>query len=380
MKNISDSRLRKIRVWQPSGKSGEFINPLNGCNSSLIDLASNDYLGLSQNPELIHAAHKLMLTEGVGAGASRLVTGTRPIHQKLEQELSNWLGFEKVILFPSGFQANIAAVNALTNRFTTVIADRLIHHSLLVGAKTSGAKIKRFAHNDLNDLERILERCTKTAPNHPPLVITESLFSMEGTCPRLEETANLCKQYRAMLFVDEAHSIGVMGTEGAGLCKNISNSITMISGTFGKAFGTGGAFLATSKDINEHIIQSSGAFRYTTALAPPLAGAALAALKLIQANPDWSTKLQKESLIWRKRLLHEGWDIPSGIGPIIPLILGSDESALEKQHQLEEQGLLTIAIRPPTVPEGTSRLRIVLRNNLPENTLEKLIVHLRQKV
>ena len=138
-------------------------------------------------------------------------------------------------------------------------------------------------------------------------------------------------------------------------------------------------FLATSKNINEHMIQTSGAFRYTTALAHPLAAAALAALKLIQLNPSWVTQLQKKSIEWRERLLNEGWHIPSGIGPIIPLILGSDEKSLKKQQQLEANGLLTIAIRPPTVPEGTSRLRNVLRNNLPENTLEKLIFNLRDK-
>ena len=165
MKKIPDSRLRKIRVWSPNGRACEFIDPKESHNLSLIDLASNDYLGLSQHPELIKAAQQTMSSEGVGAGASRLITGTRPIHEKLEQELSKWLGFEKVLLFPSGFQANIAAVNSLTNRYTPVIADRLIHHSLLTGAKTSAAKIKRFAHNDINDLERLLENSYKQQPN-----------------------------------------------------------------------------------------------------------------------------------------------------------------------------------------------------------------------
>ncbi len=380
MKKVTDSRLRKIRVWEANGKACELKNPTDNRNISLIDLASNDYLGLSQHPKVIEAAAKIMHAEGVGAGASRLVTGTRVIHKKLEEELSNWLGFEKVLLFPSGFQANLAAVNLLSNRYTPVIADRLIHHSLLIGVKTSGAKIKRFAHNDINDLERLLDDCIQKQPNRIPLVITESLFSMEGTCPKLEETADLCKQYGAMLFVDEAHAIGILGSGGRGLCNNICNPITMISGTFGKAFGSGGAFLATNKDLYEKLIQTSGAFRYTTALAPPLAAAALAALKLIQANPNWCSNLKKESILWRRELSNEGWDIPSGIGPIIPLILGSDEESLKKQNQLESNGLLTIAIRPPTVPEGTSRLRIVLRNNLPKNTLEKLMFHLRKKL
>ena len=209
-----------------------------------------------------------------------------------------------------------------------------------------------------------------------PLVITESLFSMEGTSPNLKAIAILCKKYKAMLLVDEAHALGVMGDKGRGLCYGISESVTMISGTFGKAFGSGGAFLATNEFYGEKIIQSSGAFRYTTALAPPLAAAALEALKLIKKNPNLGIKLQEKAKLWRTLLAQKGWEFPQGDGPIIPLILGTDEQALEKQNHLESQGILTIAIRPPTVPEGTSRLRIVVRNNLQDNILDKLIFHL----
>ncbi len=381
MKKNSATRLRKIRTWQPGKKDCELVLPLKNkeSNVSLIDLASNDYLGLSQNPELIEAAHSTMLSEGLGAGGSRLVTGSRPIHNKLEKELSEWLEVDKVLLFPSGFQANIAAVNILANRHTTVIADKLIHHSLLVGIKASGTRIKRFAHNNINDLEKLIKECIQVKPNYRPLVITESLFSMEGTCPNLKKIAALCRSYKAMLLVDEAHAIGVLGDKGRGMCFGISDPITMISGTFGKAFGSGGAFLATNHEIGEQIIQASGAFQYTTALAPPLAAGALAGLKLIKKNPHWMQTLQKDSLSWRTALLKEGWTTSKGIGPIIPLILGTDNESLSKQRQLEANGLLTIAIRPPTVPEGTSRLRIVIRKNLPTNTLKKFIHHLGEK-
>ncbi len=380
MKEIPNTRFRKIRTWVPSQKVGEFTDPAKGPDSTgLIDLASNDYLGLSQNSRLREAAQNVMFSQGVGAGGSRLVTGSRPIHKQLEEELSIWLGFDKVLLFPSGFQANLAAVSALANRNTPVIVDKLIHNSLLIGIKASGAKLKRFAHNDLNDLERLIQICLKQHPNQTPLVITESLFSMEGTSPNLQKLANLCKEYSVRLFVDEAHALGVMGREGKGLCYGISKSITMISGTFGKAFGSGGAFLATNNFFGEHLIQTSGAFRYTTALAPPLAAAALEALNLIKANPHWGVQLQEKANRWRLSLAEEGWDYPQGNGPIIPLILGSDEITIEKQNHLENNGLLTIAIRPPTVPEGTSRLRIVVRNTVPDNTLDKLLLHLRDK-
>ena len=162
----------------------------------------------------------------------------------------------------------------------------------MVGIKASGAKIKRFAHNNINDLERLLQNSVLEQPNQAPLVITESLFSMEGTSPDIKKIALLCENYQARLLVDEAHALGVLGDQGRGLCHGASKGITMISGTFGKAFGSGGAFLATNNIFGEHLLQTSGAFRYTTALAPPLASAALEALKFLKANPKKGQRLQ----------------------------------------------------------------------------------------
>ena len=184
MKKIPKSRLRRIRTWLPGENPGELTEFGKGdIQIPMIDLASNDYLGLSKHPEIIKAASLAMNSQGIGSGSSRLITGSRPIHLELEESLAKWLGREKVFLFPSGFQANIAAVIALANRKTFVLADRFIHHSLLVGIKASGAKLKRFAHNDLNDLERLLCLSKREQPNESALVITESLFSMEGTSP-----------------------------------------------------------------------------------------------------------------------------------------------------------------------------------------------------
>ena len=374
MEDIPLSRRRVLRTWSCGEGPAELTGEKQAHHSkSLLDLASNDYLGLSRHPSLIKAAQVIMNKDGVGAGASRLVTGSRPIHHKLEEELASWLGQESVLLFPSGFQANIAAVIGLADRSTTVIADRLIHHSLLIGVKASGAKLKRFAHNDLNDLERHLKLLKNKQSKKKPVVLTESLFSMEGTSPPLKAIAILCEQFGAELLVDEAHAIGTMGNKGQGLCHQTSAPITILSGTFGKAFGSGGAFLATSKRMREYLLQTSGAFRYSTALAPPLAGAALAALTLIKSHPEWVLNLQNRSEHWRCQLSSKGWICPSGNGPILPLILGTDQEALFCQNQLEKAGLLSVAIRPPTVPEGTSRLRLVLRRDLPNGTLSKLL-------
>ena len=380
MHEIPNSRIRKLRTWLPGERSSELIGVDENQNKiTLIDLASNDYLDLARHPLLIEAARQTLETDGVGSGGSRFITGSRNIHQKLETKLAEWLNRDIVLLYPSGFQANLAAVLALADRHTPIICDRLIHHSLLVGVKASGAKLLRFTHNNLSELETLLNKSRHNYPQKKPLVITESLFSMEGTTAPIREISKLCIKYDAKFLVDEAHALGVMGPEGKGESFGIKESISIVSGTFGKAFGSGGAFLATDKKIGEGLIQNCGAFRYTTALAPPLCASALAALNLIQKNPSWGEKLRQQSIDIRNRLSQNGWERPLGNGPIIPIVLGSDELAMDYQKRLEAQGLLTVAIRPPTVPEGKSRLRVVIRRNTPVQAFERLIEVLKNK-
>ena len=380
MPEIPNSRIRKLRTWVPGKRSSELIGVDENKNKiTLIDLASNDYLDLTRHPLLIEAARQTLETDGIGSGGSRFITGSRNIHQKLETKIGEWLDREIVLLYPSGFQANLAAVLALADRHTPVICDRLIHHSLLVGVKASGAKLIRFKHNNLSELERLLKKSRQRNPQKKPLVITESLFSMEGTTAPIKEISTLCIKYDSKLFIDEAHAFGIMGPEGKGESFGLKESISIISGTFGKAFGSGGAFLATDKITGENLIQNCGAFRYTTALAPPLCGSALAALNLIESNPSWGSELKKKSIALRDRLSLIGWQRPAGEGPIISIILGSDELAMVYQKRLEAQGLLAVAIRPPTVPEGQSRLRLVIRRNTPVQALERLVEVLKNK-
>ena len=380
MTAIPNSRIRKLRTWTPGERSSELIGVDQNQNQiTLIDLASNDYLDLSRHPLLIDAAKQILETDGVGSGGSRFITGSRNIHQKLETKIAEWLDREIVLLYPSGFQANLAAVLALTDRHTPVICDRLIHHSLLVGVKASGAKLIRFKHNNLSELERLLKKSKQSNPQKQPLVITESLFSMEGTTAPIKEISKLCIKYDSKLLIDEAHALGVMGPEGRGESFGFKEAISIISGTLGKAFGSGGAFLATDKKIGENLIQNCGAFRYTTALAPPLCASALAALNLIESNPTWGRELKEKSIAIRDRLSQIGWQRPAGEGPIISIILGSDELAMDYQKRLEAQGLLAVAIRPPTVPEGQSRLRVVIRRNTPVQAFERLVEVLKNK-
>ena len=359
-----------MHSWRTGPESWTLQRDAPNPGAPLIDLASNDYLGLSRHPDLIEAATKAVRDEGSGAGGSRLVTGSRPRHGRLERELGDWLQRDSVLLFPSGFQANIAAVCLLADRHTTVLADRLIHHSLLVGVQASGARLQRFRHNDLIDLERRLSKLDSGQVS--VLVISESLFSMEGTSPYMDGLVDLCQRFGAKLLLDEAHALGVLGPEGRGLGFG-RGGIDLISGTFGKAFGSGGAFLACDASLGDKLLQSSGAFRYTTALAPALVGAAQAALDLIRSNPDWGDRLIQRSGQWRAALAAEGWRQPDGSGQVLPLLIGPDSAALEAQATLEQGGLLAVAIRPPTVPEGTARLRLVLRRDLPEDTLNRLL-------
>ena len=369
---VPPTRRRRLRTWEPS-LDGQGLHPVidSVAGPALVDLASNDYLGLSHHPALIAAAEVELQRSGVGAGGSRLVTGSRPVHDRLESALASWLQRDRVFLFPSGFQANLAAVLALANRHTTVLVDRMIHHSLLVGVQASGARLKRFAHNDLSALHHLLLRCRSQRPDAPLVVISESLFSMEGTSPDVPALAALCRNFSASLLLDEAHALGVLGLEGRGLGLGVED-ITMISGTFGKAFGSGGAFIACGREQADVLLQTSGAFRYTTALAPPLAAAALEGLNLLKANPCWGADLVKRSSRWRDRLEAQGWSRPAGLGPILPLLVGGDQPTLDLQQRLEAAGILTVAIRPPTVPEGTARLRLVLHHRQSDGDLQAL--------
>ena len=346
----------------------------------LLDLASNDYLGLSRHPAVRAAAVAELEASGLGAGASRLVSGSRPVHLALEQALASWLGRERALLFPSGFQANLAAVAALADRHTLVLADRLIHHSLLAGVRACGARLQRFRHNDTSDLERRLTAARRDQPGRRLLVLSESLFSMEGTSPELPALEAVCARHGAALLLDEAHALGVLGQGGRGLAwretiptPERDTRPALISGTFGKAFGSGGAFLAGDALVIDWLLQHAGAFRYTTALAPPLAAGALAGLRQIQAHPQTGEALLDRARRWRDGLEAAGWPRPAGEGPILPLVIGDDQETLERQRHLEAAGLLTAAIRPPTVPAGTARPRLVLRHDLPAGSLKRLI-------
>ena len=366
---IPKNRLRKLKTFSLGKKPYELQNSNSeNIKNNLIDLCSNDYFGLSRDNDVIQASYKISLSEGLGSGSSRFITGSRPIHNLLEIQLGEWLNQEKVILFPSGFQANIAAVQALANRNSIVIADKLIHNSLLVGVKASGSKLVRFAHNDLKDLENKILRFN--SKQNSILIIVESLYSMEGSTAPLKKITEICKKFNVQLLVDEAHALGILGPEGKGLGCELSDKITMITGTFGKSFGSGGAFIACNSKMGEYLVQTSGAFRYTTALSPALAAGALKSLQKIKSNKEWGINLLSASKKWKKEILRNFSYPVKGDSHILSIIVGQEEKAILLQKHLEKNGFLAIAIRPPTVPIGESMIRLTIRKNLDLDMLE----------
>ncbi len=331
---------------------------------------------------MVAAAQAAAARDGVGAGGSRLVTGTRPVHMELEAELAAWLGRDRALLFPSGFQANLAAVLALADRHSLVIADRLIHHSLLTGVAASGARLRRFAHNDLAQLERRLSEARRSKPEQRLLVLSESLFSMQGTSPDVPALAALCERFGAALLLDEAHALGVLGPGGRGTGprhrldrpdqRHLRQGLRQRRRLPGRRRAGDGVAAAEQRRLPLH--HRPGAAPGRRGPGFPAADPAPPAEPLAAGQPP--ADLLDRARRWRDGLEAAGWPRPPGEGPILPLLVGSDERALALQQQLESAGLLAVAIRPPTVPEGTARLRLVLRADLPSGTLERLLVAL----
>ena len=365
------ARRRQERCFAPCpeglrsdpGKDG-------GKGRPLLDFSSNDYLGLARTAAASHGPG--VLAVGGGSGASPLITGLRPVHRQLREALGAWLGRERVFLFPSGFQANVSLLAAVADRHCLVLADRLCHHSLLLGVRASGARLQRFAHNDLGDLQRRLGAARQRHPARRLVVVSESLFSMEGTSPDVAGLAEVCRRFGALLVLDEAHALGVLGPLGRGLGWGQPH-VHGVVGTFGKALGSGGAMVAVDGTLGDYLLQFCGGYRYSTALAPALAATTLANLQRLPGlEPERQALLARAGQL-RQRLVDLGYPRPPGHGPVVPILVGDDEAALALQQRLEEAGLLVAAIRPPTVPRGAARLRVVLRLGQPPQAVDTLV-------
>jgi len=325
----------------------------------LLNFSSNDYLGLASHPELIDALKNAADVNGVGSGASALVTGYREPHRLLEQELAEFLQREKVLLCSSGYLANLAVATSLAGRGDEIIQDRLCHASLIDAAKLSGARLSRYAHADMDALARRLE---SPREGHT-LVVSDGVFSMDGDTAPLQRMADLCRDHGAWLVIDDAHGIGVCGPGGRGSVAAAGleeKQVPVLTGTLGKAFGCFGAFIAGSEKLIEHLVNEARSYIYTTAMPPALAAAARAALRRV-IEDEWRREhLQTLIGYFREGAVKRGLDLMDSDSPIQPMPIGDSGAALQVAASLGQQGFLVVAMRPPTVRPGTARLRITL--------------------
>ncbi len=338
--------------------------------ATLIDFSSNDYLGLARHPLLATRAAEWATRLGSGSGASRLVTGTHEAHLALEAKIAAFKGREAALLFPSGWHCNAAVLAALLKPVPNALlfSDRLIHASLHAGA--AGHRQIRFRHNDLDHLEELLAGYADRPG--PRLIVTESVFSMDGDRVDLARLSALSKTHDAFLYLDEAHATGVLGPEGRGLSATVPDAADLVMGTFSKALGSFGAYVAGSRLLIDYLVNACGGFIFSTAPPPAMLGAIDAALDLAPHMDSERARLAHHGGHLRARLNAAGIDTAGSSTQIVPAIVGAAEDSLALAEALARDGLLAAAIRPPTVPTGTSRLRLALRATHAEEDIDRL--------
>jgi len=339
----------------------------------LLDFSSNDYLGLSLHPLLAERACEWTRRFGTSAGASRLVTGTGEAVTELEARIAAFKGTEAALVFATGWQANASVIPALLQAMpgAAIFADRLIHASMHAGISAAGARQHRFRHNDCDHLDKLFANKGRDAPAR--LILTESVFSMDGDGPDLARLGEIARRHHAILYVDEAHATGVLGPAGAGLSATVPGSVDIVMGTFGKALGGFGAYVAGSRALCDYLLNRASGFVFSTALPPAALGAIDAALELVPAMDLERTHLAALSDRLREGLTRLGIEHGASTSQIVPVIIGAEADALALAARLEGHGMLAAAIRPPTVPPGSSRLRIALKAGQTQADIDALI-------
>ena len=346
----STRRLRHLREAQPLRHGMIEVD-----GQTLINFSSNDYLGLSFHPELKRRAIKQLESHGSGSTASRLMSGTSPLVSALETKLASIKGTERALIFNSGYQTNVSILPAIADRNSFVLMDRACHASLVTGAVASRATIKRFAHNDMDQLRDQL-RGLRSRSTGRIVVVTESLFSMDGDLSDLTTILGLRAEFDTILIVDDAHAFGVLGASGSGLA--CDPDIDLVVGTFGKACGSFGAFVACSDRLRAYLINCSSGFVTSTALPPAMLGAIDAALDLVPEMDSERLRLHKNSSRLLATLRSNRWDCRASESQVVPVVVGGEEEAVQLAAWLEANGIFAVPIRPPTVEHGASRIRL----------------------
>lgn len=340
-----------------------------------LAFCSNDYLGLANHPDLIQALKTAADTYGVGGGASHLVNGHSRPHHQLEEALAEFTGRERVLLFSTGYMANIGAINALLDKQDAIFQDRLNHASLLDAGLLSGARFQRYLHNDPDNLAK---RLAKTQARRK-LVVTDGVFSMDGDVADLPALCDTARAADAWVMVDDAHGFGCLGQTGGGCVEQLGlgvDDVQVLVGTLGKGFGTAGAFVAGSETLIETLIQYARTYIYTTSMPPAVAAATLASLKLIQRENWRRDKLNSLIAQFRQGCEQLGLELMDSPTPIQPIMIGEASKAMAISAALEQQGIFISAIRPPTVPAGSARLRVTLSASHTEQQVDRLLTAL----
>lgn len=339
-------------------------------------MCSNDYLGLAGHPLVKEAAIEAVQKWGAGAGASRLVSGTMEPHVMLEERIKSFKRADAALLFNSGYNANLGVISALLDRSSEVFSDKLNHASIVDACVLSRAKVRRYPSRDVNVLERLL----KASQAKKKLVVTDSVFSMDGTIAPLRDITGLLDRYGAMLLVDDAHATGVLGPGGRGSLEhfNISHPAVITMGTLGKALGSFGAFITGSSALIDLMVSKARPFIYTTALPPSVCGAAIKAFDIVENEPGLRQRLWENTARLKEGLSRLGLDILGSETPIVPIKVGTAKKAVDISDRLLENGVFIQAIRPPTVPEGTSRLRMTLSASHTAEDIDSALSALRE--
>ncbi len=339
----------------------------------VILLSSNNYLGLADHPKVKEAAIKAIEKYGFGTGASRLISGNMALHEELEERLAKFKGVEASLIFNSGYTANIGVIPAIAGNGDFICSDELNHASIIDGARLSRAVIRVYPHKDINTLEYLLKRDTG---NGRKLIITDTVFSMDGDIAPLKEIYELARRYDAILMVDEAHATGVLGEKGRGAIEHfgLENNDIIQMGTLSKALGTFGAYIAGSKELINYLINKARSFIYTTSLPPSVSAAAIESINIIEEDGSLIKRLWDNRKMFLEGLHSLGLNTLGAETPIIPVFIGDGPKALKIAQLLFDQGVYAPAIRPPTVPEGSSRIRTTVMATHTEEDIERALM------
>lgn len=366
------AQLRKDSLWRARREvCSAQQTQIELAGSSLLNFSSNDYLGLANHSMLKQCAQGSIEQWGVGSGASHLVCGHQTPHHQLERTLADFVGAERALLFSTGYMANLAVATALTSKNDLVLQDKLNHASLIDGARLSNAQFKRYRHTDTDHAALILSRSEFS----DAIIMTDGVFSMDGNVAPLAQLKQLADQTQALLFVDDAHGLGCMGDSGRGALEAAGLAPTenvLLMGTLGKAIGSFGAFVAGDQVYIEQLIQSARSYIYTTALPPAVAATSMAAVALLNKEGGrLRSSLQRNIEQFKSGVAACGLELMPSDSAIQPLVLGEEAKAIEFSHHLYERGILVSAIRPPTVPQGSARLRFTLS---AAHTTEQIVI------